>query len=166
MSAPGPSHHVHAYACELRWTGAARGPTTSYAAYARDYEVLMAGKPALEGSADAVFRGDPSRHSPEDLLLAALSACHCLSFLALAARRGLVVLAYEDSARGTMQPAGGVTRFTEVVLAPRVTVAEGSRPELVAELHALAHAGCYIASSVNFPVRHEPSLRASPWVPV
>ena len=149
---------THDYHARLTWTGAARGGTTSYEAYSREHVVEIAGKPPLRGSADALFRGDPALHNPEDLLLAALSSCHLLSYLALAARAGLHVVAYEDDARGTMELAGGGGRFTEVVLRPRVTVAAGADEALALRLHDTAHAQCFIASSVSFPVRHEPEV--------
>src|ERR1700738_975637 len=92
----------HNYESHLRWTGAAHGPTSSYAGYSRDYDIDVDGKATLHGSADPTFRGDASRHNPEDLLVAALSSCHLLSYLALAARAGVNVTAYEDSAVGQM----------------------------------------------------------------
>src|SRR3954466_15651728 len=94
--------HEHHFACRLIWTGAARGPTRSYDAYDRGYRIEFDGKLDLVGSAAPAFRGDASLHNPEDWLVAALSACHCLSYLALAARAGILVVAYEDSATGTM----------------------------------------------------------------
>ena len=76
----------HVFRCSLEWTGAAGGATTHYDHYRRDYRVDFPDKPSLLGSAAPAFRGDGSLHNPEDLLVAALSACHCLSYLALCAR--------------------------------------------------------------------------------
>ena len=149
--------HEHAFACRLTWTGA----TTSYAAYERTWVVDFDGKPSLVGSAAPIFRGDGARHNPEDLLVAALAACHFLSYAALCARRGVILLAYEDAATGAMsRDDGGVTRFTEVVLRPIATLADASDVSLALALHEPAHAECFIASSVNFPVRLEPSTRS------
>ncbi len=94
--------HEHHYAVRLIWTGAQRGPTRDYQSYSRSYRVEIEGKPPLEGSADPTFRGDSGRHNPEDLLVAALSACHMLSYLADCARAGIEVIAYEDQASGMM----------------------------------------------------------------
>lgn len=152
---------THDYSARLVWSGADRGPTESYAGYARDYRVEIPGKPALLGSADPAFRGDPALYNPEDLLLAALSACHMLTYLALAARAGIRVSAYEDAARGTMVLEGGGGHFTEVVLRPRVAVAPGDDMALARRLHERAHADCFIAASVNFPVRHEAEVQAA-----
>ncbi|MFQ5786176.1 MAG: OsmC family protein, partial [Alphaproteobacteria bacterium] len=111
---------THRFACTTRWTGADRGPILSYDDYSRDHMIEIAGKPALACSADGTFLGDSSRHNPEDLLVAALSACHLLSYLAFCARAGVAVVAYEDAAEGTMTVRDRRMRFTEVVLRPRV----------------------------------------------
>jgi organic hydroperoxide reductase OsmC/OhrA len=142
----------HHYRLALTWTGSGVAATTSYAAYSREFLVEVEGKSPLRGSADPLFRGDPTLHNPEEMLIAALSGCHMLSFLALAARSGLAVVAYADSSEGTMVFEGGGGRFTRVTLHPRVTLAPGGDPSLVHALHEQAHAACFIANSVNFPV--------------
>ena len=152
---------AHHFACTLHWTGAAKGPVADYETYSRDVRVDFEGKPSLDLSAAPVFKGDPSRHNPEDLLVAALSSCHFLTYAAFCAKMGVVLVAYEDAATGVMERVERVTRFTSVVLHPRVTVAKGTAPEkieLAKALHAKAHAGCFIASSVNFPVTHEATV--------
>ncbi|MES2462596.1 MAG: OsmC family protein [Armatimonadota bacterium] len=156
----------HHYQASLVWSGATQGTTDSYQSYSREFTAQIDGKPTLIGSADPTFRGDPSRHNPEDLLLIALSACHMLSYLALCPRRGIRVLAYTDEATATMEMSDGKIRFTEAVLYPRVVIAPGDaagedRNALAAKamaLHAPAHAECFIASSVAFPVRNMPTI--------
>ena len=147
----------HHFACRVRWTGAAQGPTRSYDAYSRDWRVEVEGKPALDGSSDAAFRGDPAKHNPEDLLVAALAGCHLLSYLALCARAGIEVLDYQDQASGRMTIKDGRMRFTEVTLAPEVTIGAGDLEQARA-LHEEAHAHCFIANSVNFPVLNMPTV--------
>ncbi|HVZ07962.1 OsmC family protein [Rhodopila sp.] len=149
---------THTYHTHLAWTGAAAG--LPFRNHRRDYRITAPGKPPLEGSCDPVFRGDPSRWNPEDLLVASLSACHQLWYLGLCAAAGIEVLAYEDVAEGTMveESAGGAGQFAAVVLRPRVTVAnEADIPRAMA-LHKDAHDRCFIARSVNFPVSHEPQV--------
>jgi organic hydroperoxide reductase OsmC/OhrA len=153
-----PRGKEHHYEMQVTWTGAAVGGTRDYKTYSREYRADFPGKPSVTGSADAAFRGDPNLHNPEDMLVLALSACHMLSYLALAALEGLEVTGYEDSARGTMQQEGRGGRFTEVVLRPRVTVAPGSDQARAEALHEEAHQTCFIANSVNFPVRHEAEI--------
>jgi len=110
---------THRYSTLLTWTGAARGPTADYAGYSREFDAQIAGKSTFKGSADPTFRGDPSLHNPEELLVIALSSCHMLSYLAECAMAKIAVVAYEDAAEGTMAMAEGRIRFTEVVLRPR-----------------------------------------------
>ncbi|WP_129842200.1 OsmC family protein [Streptomyces sp. RFCAC02] len=152
----------HGYDVTVRWTGAAEGGTTAYRAYSRDTETVAEGKPGpLPGSADPAFLGDAGRWNPEELLVASLSQCHMLSYLALCAMRKIVVTAYEDVAHGTMAESAGSGRFTEVVLNPVVTVADAGMAETAAELHDAAHRSCFIANSVSFPVRHRPTIRTA-----
>ena len=75
-------------------------------------------------------------------------------------RAGVHVVTYEDETDGTMAKVDGVVRFTEVTLHPKVTIAPGSDPEKARALHERAHAICFIANSVNFPVRNEPTISA------
>lgn len=116
------------------------------------------GKPVIEGSSDPSFRGDPAKYNPEEMLVAALSACHMLSFLHFCSASSVIVMEYSDTASGTMEEANdGNGRFTEVMLKPRVIVKETSMIEKVNALHEKAHQYCFIANSCNFPVRHQPS---------
>ncbi len=148
----------HEFACQLVWTGAMQGGTTSYDHYSRECRVDFEGKPSLCGTSAPAFRGDPSLTNPEDLLVASLSMCHFLTYVALCARKGVTVVAYEDDANGVMKRVGRTFRFTDVLLRPRVTIAAGSDPETARSLHDRAHQECFISNSVNFPVRHEPVI--------
>jgi organic hydroperoxide reductase OsmC/OhrA len=155
---PSPSSHEHHFALHLTWTGASQGPTTSYDAYSRELRIEIDGKPPLAGSSAPAFRGDPKVHNPEDLLVAALAECHCLSYLALATRAGIAVVGYEDRATGTMARIDGKIRFREVTLRPRVLVSAGTDIDKARALHHRAHEECFIANSVNFPVTNEPEI--------
>jgi organic hydroperoxide reductase OsmC/OhrA len=152
---------VHHYDVETRWTGSRGRGTTGYRDCDRTHVVRAAGRPDIAGSADPSFRGEADRWNPEQLLVAALSQCHMLWFLHLAATAGVVVTDYADAASGTMQeePDGG-GRFTEVVLRPQVTVADPSMLDAVDDVHERAAKLCFIARSVAFGVRHEPAARA------
>lgn len=156
---------LHSYAADVVWTGAGPTGTTAYGAYGREHEIRVPGKPVVLGSADPVFRGDPARHNPEELLVAALAQCHMLWFLHLAAASGVVVVGYADRATGTMRvEAAGHGQFTEVTLRPQVTVRAGAAASSgsaldaqLADLHRRAHEHCFLARSVSFPVRTEPA---------
>ena len=151
------SGRIHRYETQLSWTGNRASGTSSYGAYGRDHEIAAPGKPVLLGSSDPAFRGDSARWNPEEMLLASLSACHQLWYLHIAASAGIVVLAYTDTAEGEMQEtADGGGHFTRVLLRPRVTLAAGSDAARAESLHREAHAKCFIARSVRFPVEHLP----------
>lgn len=147
--------HSHQYEASIVWSGAEQGPTASYEGYSREYRIAIAGKPELRGSADPSFRGDPGLHNPEDLLVVSLAACHMLTYLALCARAGIPVVSYEDRAWGEMTIKDKRLRFTEVILRPNVVVAAGADLAKAGELHEQAHDLCFVANSVNFPIRHE-----------
>lgn len=147
----------HTYAITTTWTGNRGEGTSSYRAYGRDHDLAADGRPTLPASADLMFRGDPERWNPELLLVAALSDCHLLAYLHLCATNGVVVTGYRDEAVGTMEQSGDGGHFTEVVLRPVVTVASDAMINRANALHEDAHASCFIASSVNFPVRTEPT---------
>jgi organic hydroperoxide reductase OsmC/OhrA len=143
------------YSARLVWSGGALGPTKAVESYSREFRAEIEGKPPLRGSADPAFHGDPTLNNPEDLLLSALSACHMLSYLAVCAHAGVVVLSYEDTAVGTLARREGRMRFVDVLHRPKVVLAPGSDIEKARALHDKAHDICVIANSVNFPVRHE-----------
>lgn len=148
----------HQYPVKVIWTGNRGNGTKTYQGYGREHEVHIVGKPAIAGSSDAAFRGDGSKHNPEDMLVAALSSCHMLWYLHLAAVAGVVVTAYVDSAVGTLLERANDGRFTEVVLHPLVTISAESDAARAASVHEDAHHACFIANSVNFPVRCEPRI--------
>ncbi|AAT89059.1 peroxiredoxin [Leifsonia xyli subsp. xyli] len=147
----------HRYAVDVQWTGNRGTGTSGYKDYGRDHTVSAVGKRSLEGSADRAFFGDTDRWNPEELLLAALSQCHMLSYLAEAARTGLVVVGYTDAATGVMAQTGnGGGHFTRATLQPKVTIADPAQTELSNSLHRQSAEKCFIVANVNFPVRHEP----------
>ena len=151
------SRHTYEIVCE--WIGAGTEGTRNYRSYSRDHRILADGAPPIEGSSDPAFRGDPSRHNPEQLLLASISSCHMLWYLHLAATNGITVLSYVDRPTATMEEAPGNGRFTEALLRPEIAVARGADLAVAAELHGRAHGECFVANSLNFPVRCAPEFR-------
>jgi organic hydroperoxide reductase OsmC/OhrA len=147
----------HTYAVTVTWTGNSGNGTTSYRDYQRSHEIASSGKATIDGSSDPAFRGDARRWSPEELLVASLSACHKLWYLHLCAEAGVVVDAYIDEATGVMEESSdGSGQFVQVILKPSVSLAPGSDQARALALHHAAHAQCFIARSVNFPVLCEP----------
>lgn len=148
----------HHYKATIKWTGNKGTGTDHYRNYERSHEMIIQGKTVIAGSSDPAFRGDRTKHNPEELLVCSLSSCHMLWYLHLCAEAGVVVTDYIDDATGTMveTPNGG-GQFIEVTLNPVVKVAEERMIEKANELHRNANELCFIANSVNFPVRHNPT---------
>jgi organic hydroperoxide reductase OsmC/OhrA len=147
----------HRYAVALEWTGNRGAGTSSYRGYGRDHVIKAEGLPDLQGTADPTFHGDKDRWNPEQLLLTALAQCHMLSYLHVAVKNGIVVTDYTDHAEGTLRlNRDGSGEFTSVTLRPRVVITVPAQAGLAERLHHDANQVCFIARSVNFPVRHEP----------
>jgi len=146
----------HNYKITVKWTGNTGTGTSNYREYERSHIIITDKKADILGSSDPAFHGDKSKHNPEDLLLAALSSCHMLSYLHLCAVSGVIVTEYIDHATGIMiYTADGGGHFSEVTLNPIVTVTENSMRKKADELHKKANELCFIANSVNFTVHHQ-----------
>lgn len=147
----------HNYELTIKWTGNNGTGTSSYKAYERSHSVLVDNKAEILGSSDPEFRGDKTKHNPEDLLLASVSSCHMLWYLHLCATAGVVVTDYVDHATGTMtETSNDSGKFTAIILNPVVTVKDISMIKKANALHKEANALCFIANSLNFPVQHNP----------
>lgn len=152
----GREHH---YETTIEWLGNRGTGTSGYREYGRELIVTAESKHPIEGSADRTFHGNTDRWNPEELMVAALSQCHMLSYLHVAVLRGVVVNAYTDTASGTMeQTDDGGGRFTSVTLRPLVTVSSASMVDSALDAHREASEKCFIANSVNFAVHHEPHI--------
>lgn len=153
-------NNEHKYSSTVEWMGNLGSGTSSYTSYGRDYKVIVADKPPLLGSADPHFRGDSSRHNPEDLIVSSLSACHMLFYLHLCAAAKINVVEYRDNPVGTMiLEKNGGGRFSEVVLRPEVKISTGD-PEKAQQLHHKAHELCFIANSLNCSVNIEATVNS------
>lgn len=130
------------------------GADMDYERYPRDHHWVMAGH-EVPASAAPQFKGSEGRVDPESAFVAALAACHMLTFLAIAARKRLVVASYTDHAVGWLEKnAAGQLAMTRVELRPQVRFAPGTLVA-AAELHRLhesAHRNCFIANSVKTEV--------------
>jgi organic hydroperoxide reductase OsmC/OhrA len=146
------------FRCHLDWSGAAKGGTRDATTFSRDLDVT-AGSIAVPMSAAPGFRGDASRANPEELFVASLSACQALTYLFLAAKHGVVVIAYADDAEGRLGLSEGRMRVSRVVLRPRITLAERASEPAARELVEKAHGDCFIANSTTTPVHIEPTFQ-------
>ena len=126
----------------------------TYEAYPRNHTLSFKnGQETVIVSASPAYKGDGSKADPEDLLVAALSSCHMLSFLAIAAKKKLTVNSYQDDAVGFLENDGGRLWITRVILRPRVAI--DADAETLAQIHHLAHEACFIANSVKTQVSVE-----------
>jgi organic hydroperoxide reductase OsmC/OhrA len=135
-----------------------KGKNFTYNEYSREYIISAASKPELIGTAAVEYKGSPEHYNPEDMLIASLSGCHMLSYLALAANAKITVLSYVDNADGSLQKDGMSAKFAEVTLRPKVLISEDSDPEKALALHEKAHHICFVAKSVNFSVHVAPEI--------
>lgn len=145
----------HEFRCKLTWAGGASGTAFDYGSFSRDLALEVQGKAPITASAAPGYKGDPSKHNPEDLLMASLAACHALTYLAICSLSKVKVLAYEDEISGTLEKSGEVMKFTHATLRPRVTIASIDDESRALSLHEKAHQQCFIMNSVNFPVAVE-----------
>jgi organic hydroperoxide reductase OsmC/OhrA len=149
----------HKYHLTIQWTGHNGVGTTHYESYSRSHKLIIHQKTDIDCSSDPAFRGDPSKHNPEELFVASIASCHMLWYLHLCAEAGVHVIDYTDNAEGTMQiTKNGGGHFIEVVLKPIVIVSKESMIEKARELHHKANELCFIANSCNFPILHEPTF--------
>src|SRR5450432_1391881 len=132
---------THTYTTELSWRGST---AAGYESYDRTHSIGP-----LQLSSDAAFRGNPALLNPEQLLVMAACSCQLLSFLAVAARARLDVIAYEDRAVGEMPESGKPVSIQRIVLKPRITMRPGVAEERVRHLVEVAHRECYIANSLK-----------------
>ena len=164
---------VHRYRTALTWAGSTG---VGYDAYDRTHEVRAHVDHGDEGegqgsggsglglslSSDPAFRGDSARLNPEQLLVAAASSCQLLSFLAVAARARLDVVAYDDVATAVMPEDDPPVRITRIDLHPHVVLADTDRErptaERLAHLTEVAHRECFIASSLRSEVVVSPTF--------
>jgi organic hydroperoxide reductase OsmC/OhrA len=147
----------HNYKLTVKWTGNTGTGTSNYKEFERSHSILVTNKPEILGSSDPAFRGDKTKHNPEDLLLASISSCHMLWYLHLCAVAGIIVTEYIDNATGIMiETANGGGQFTEATLNPTVIITDISMMEKANALHKKANELCFIANALNFPVYHNP----------
>ncbi len=149
---------AHTYRVEVEWDG--QPAASGFVVYDRDHVVTARGRDPILASSDPAFRGSRDRWNPEQLLLASISQCHMLWYLHLACWSGVVVTDYHDYPEGyLLENEDGSGQFEAVVLHPVVTVTHESMVEAAYHVHHRVGEKCFIARSLNFPVRHEPVVR-------
>lgn len=149
-------HKEHIYTVACGWKGSTGA---GYDEYSRSHEASAPpAKDALALSSDPAFRGDPERLNPEQLLVMAAASCQMLSFLAVAARKRINVVEYEDRAEGFMQEDVKPVHVNRIVLKPRIVINGPVDPGVVESLVKLGHSHCFIANSLKTDIRIEPEI--------
>ncbi|VVS99419.1 Peroxiredoxin [Sphingomonas sp. EC-HK361] len=146
----------HDFISTIIWTGNRGTGTASYRGYDRSWDIAVPGRAVIHCSNDPLLGGDPALANPEDLLLSALSACHMLWYLHRASEAGIVVHSYRDTPVGHAESTpDGAGRYVGATLRPTIALAAGNDRAKADAIHADIHRVCFIARSVNFPVRYE-----------
>ena len=128
----------------------------TYETYSRNHDVAFkAGAAHMTVSAYQAYRGDAAKPDPEDLLVAAMSSCHMLSFLAIAAKKRLTVLSYRDDAVGFLEDDGGTLWIARAILRPTVVFETPPDAHTLAQIHHMAHQACFIANSLKTEIQVE-----------
>ena len=129
----------------------------TYQAYSRNHDIAFKSDTVhMAVSASPAYQGDAGKPDPEDLLVASMSSCHMLSFLAIAARKRLTVLSYQDDAVGFLEDDGGRLWLTRAILRPKVEFETAPDAQTLAQIHHLAHQECFIANSVKTDIQVQP----------
>jgi organic hydroperoxide reductase OsmC/OhrA len=147
---------IHRYRASCSWEGSTG---VGYDAYERTHRVVAPPAEAvLEMSSDPAFLGRREQLNPEQLLLMAVSSCQLLSFLAVAARARVDVVAYEDDAEAVMADDDPPIRLTDIWLRPRITVSSPHSAGRVRHLADVAHRECFISNSFRGRITVEPTV--------
>jgi organic hydroperoxide reductase OsmC/OhrA len=156
---------AHVFEITLAYPASAIQPMPPDANYSRDNVMRSGGKHEIAASSPSAFGGNDARYNPEELMLMSLSECHMLTYLAIAAKKQITIVRYEDRATGQLGigrsgefGVAGKTSMQRVTLHPRVTVAKGTNLDDARAIHVKAHANCFMANSVNFPITTEPEM--------
>ena len=149
----------HLFKASLSWIDKreeAKQPSSQI--YRKSHRIAIEGKPDIQVSAAKAFKGDPSLHNPEDLLLSSLLSCHMMSYLYVCSQNNIEVVSYQDTAEAILETTlDGGGRFVEAILNPQVVISDPTKIELALSLHSKANQLCFIANSCNFPIAHHPT---------
>ena len=151
---------THTFEATVKWPADPAQKLPPDPAFSRNAVLGSPGHADVPGSSPTVFGGEASRYNPEELVAMSLAHCHMLTYLALAAKKRVAVLAYEDRASVVLgkDPALGKMKILSGQLRPKVTVAKGTNLDDARAMHAKAHEHCFVANSVNFPVENVPEI--------
>ena len=141
------------------WSGKVKDDASEIISNSKNHKVFITHKPELNLSAAKEFKGDKTKHNPEDLFLSALSSCHMMSYMYLCGKHNIKIISYTDETLGTLKvEADGSGAFVSVELHPIVTILDKNEIDLALSLHEEANRLCFIANSCRVPISHLPQI--------
>ena len=127
----------------------------------KSHRIHINGKEDLHVSAAKTFKGDPTMHNPEDLLLSSLMSCHMMSYLYLCTKQKIEIISYSDNAIAVLETfMDGSGKIIEVTLNPIVKLHSPDQINAAKALHMDAHKLCFIANSCNFKININPLIKS------
>ncbi|MBC7523974.1 MAG: OsmC family protein [Flavobacterium sp.] len=152
---------LHSYKLSVKWTGNQGIGTSNYKDFDRSYSIQIKKKAHVLGSAHPQFRGDKTKHNPQELLLASVSSCHMLWYLHLCAEEKIVVTDYVDNATAILEETkDGNGKFSSIILNPTIMVSEKGIIENATALYKKANEFCFVANSLNIKVDLQPIINS------
>ncbi|MGY6649987.1 OsmC family protein [Wenyingzhuangia sp. IMCC45574] len=152
--------HSYSYQIGLTWLGGIN--IEKRYRYNKTYELHFKNKPSITGSADATFHGNAELYNPEEILLAALSSCHMMSFFYLCGKEKISIKSYKDQPTGMLEiNPNGSGQFKEVMLQPEIVVNSSEEIKKIQDLFSKANEYCFIARSCNFKIIHQPTIKVA-----
>ena len=152
-------NNSHQFNAQLNWNLKEKPDNFKGRFYTKNHSISFDQKTDLEISAAKTFKGDPTLHNPEDLLLASLTSCHMMSFLYCCSVENLEVLKYVDNSELILNVnSDGSGKITKAILNPLVKFATEVEIFDLNLLHKKASKLCFIANSCNFTIEVNPNL--------
>lgn len=128
-----------------------------YEHFDRSHEWTFAGGEVVQASSSPEYHGAHTKVNPDDAVVAAVSSCHMLTFLSIAAKQRLRVLSYVDRPLGIVEKnAEQRMAITRITLRPRVVFEQDVDDDAMRKLHDSAHRNCFVSNSLRSEVRIEP----------
>ncbi len=144
---------MSSYFIKLSWI---RENDFSYETFNRTHDINFSGEQILKSSSAPEYLGEANKANPEEMLAAAVSSCHMLTFLAIASKSGYIVDMYQDRAEAQLHKnEEGKIAITQINLNPSIEFSGAKQPDAnqLKSLHEKAHRNCFVANSIKTKVQ-------------
>ena len=145
---------MSAHKIDLSWRR--ETPDFKYETYDRTHNITFEGGVKIKTSSAPIYQGNAELPNPEELLIAAVSSCFMLTFLAIAAKAGFVIDQFHDHAIGTLDKnSTGKIAITQIELNPKIDFGGEKKPDdaTLQQMLKKSHAYCFITNSVTAEVK-------------